>query len=89
MWLNEKKNKIIMKKTDNCSSTSVTDDLVVHSELSPATKHIQIIMLNCKKNWNLHKNSQAVKKGATHAKKTAWKSCEIQGGGPEVAVMVG
>ena len=39
-------------------------------------------------NNNLLKNSQIVKKGAAHAKKAAWKSCEIKGGGPEVAVVV-
>ena len=37
--------------------------------------------------WYLHKNSQAVKKLRPMQKKAAWKSCEIQGGGPEVAVM--
>ena len=36
----------------------------------------------------LHKKSQTVKKGAAHAKKAARKSCEIKGGGPEVAVVV-
>jgi len=38
---------------------------------------------------NLHQNSQTVKKGAAHAKKKQHeKSCEIKGGGPEVAVVV-
>ena len=36
----------------------------------------------------VHKNSQAAKKGAAHAKREHEKSYEIQGGGPEVAVMV-
>ena len=34
-------------------------------------------------------NSQAVKKKVWPMKKKERKSCEIQGGGPEVAVMVG
>jgi len=29
--------------------------------------------VNYKRKWNLHKNSQTVKKGAAHAKKAAWK----------------
>ena len=41
------------------------------------------------KTIDLHKNNQTVKKGATHAKRQHEKSCEIKGGGPEVAVMVG
>jgi len=42
------------------------------------------------RNNNLHKNSQAVKKGAAYAKKDRMKkSCEIKGGGLKVAVMVG
>ena len=36
-------------------------------------KHIQVIKLNYKKKWNLHKNSQAVKKGAAHAKNDSIK----------------
>ena len=31
-------------------------------------KHIQVTKLNYKKKWNLHKNSQAVKKDAAHVK---------------------
>ena len=39
--------------------------------------------------YYLHQNSQTVKKGAAHAKKKQHeKSCEIKGGGPEVAVVV-
>ena len=30
-------------------------------------KYIQVIKLNCKKKWNLHKNSQAVKQGVKFA----------------------
>jgi len=47
--------------------------------------------VNSSKNFcdsNLHNNSQIVKKGAAHAKKQHEKSCEIKGGGPEVAVVV-
>ena len=36
--------------------------------------NIQVIKLNYKKRWNLHKKRQTVKKGVAHAKKTAWKS---------------
>ena len=40
--------------------------------------------------FDLHENSQAVKKRTTHAKKRRHeKNCEIQGGDPEVVVMVG
>ena len=38
---------------------------------------------------NLIKNSQAVKKGAAPKKSHGEKRCEIQGGGQEMAVMVG
>ena len=38
---------------------------------------------------NLIKNSQAVKKGAAPKKGHGEKRCEIQGGGQEMAVMVG
>ena len=38
--------------------------------------------------WLSRQNSQAIKK-VRPMQKTAWKSFEIQGGGPEVAVMVG
>ena len=38
---------------------------------------------------NLIKNSQAVKKGAAPIKAMVKKRCEIQGGGQEMAVMVG
>ena len=69
MWLNAKKKTTKYEETDNCSSTSVTDYLVVHSELPPATKHIQVIMLNYKKKLNLHKNSKAVRKGCGPCKK--------------------
>ena len=53
---------------------SATDNLFVHSALPPVTnlKHIQVIKLDYKKKWNL--NSQAVKKGVAHAKKTVWKN---------------
>ena len=67
--------------TDDCSSTAVTDDLFMHSSLPPATKHIQVIKLNYKKRWNLHKNSQTVKKSCGPCKKRQHeKSCEIRGG---------
>ena len=36
---------------------------------------------------NLHKNNQVVKKSAAHAKRQHEKSCEIQGGVPDLAVM--
>ena len=39
--------------------------------------------------YNLIKNSQAVKKGAAPKKGHGEKRCEIQGGGQEMAVMVG
>ena len=39
--------------------------------------------------YNLIKNSQAVKKGAAPKKAMVKKRCEIQGGGQEMAVMVG
>jgi len=43
-----------------------------------------------KKKWNLDKNSQAVKKGASLFKNGLYKkSCEIQAGGQEMAVMLG
>ena len=61
----------------------------MHFALPPATKHIQVIKLNYKKKWSLHKNSQVVKKGVAHAKKCRWKNCEFQGSGPEVAVILG
>ena len=35
---------------------------------------------------DLIKNSQIVKKGVAHAKKAAWKSCEIKSDSPEVVV---
>ena len=47
MLVNIKKTKY--KGTDDCGSTAVSDDLFMHSSLPPATKHIQIIKLNCKK----------------------------------------
>ena len=54
--------------------------------LSNLQKH----KLNYKKKWNLHKNSQAVKKGVAPMQKgQGEKSCEIKGGGQEMAVMVG
>jgi len=59
--------------TDDCGSTAVTDDLFMHSSLPPTAKHIQVIKLNYKKRWNLHKNSQAVKKVWPMQKMTAWK----------------
>jgi len=55
------------------------------------TLWIQILSLSevCAVHYNLHKNSQTVKKGVAHAKKGSMKkSCEIKGGGPEVAVVV-
>ena len=36
----------------------------------------------------LHKNNQTFKKSVAHAKKEAWKSCEIKVDSPEVAVVV-
>ena len=36
-------------------------------------KHIQVTKLNYKKKWNLHKNSQAVKKSAAHVKNDSMK----------------
>ena len=36
----------------------------------------------------LHKKQPNCKKGVAHAKKQHEKSCEIKGGGPEVAVVV-
>ena len=41
------------------------------------------------RNLYLIKNSQAVKKGAAPKKAMVKKRCEIQGGGQEMAVMVG
>ena len=52
--------------------SQTTFSCILHYHLQQ--KHIQVIKLNYKKKWNLHKNSQAVKNGAAHAKKTtAWK----------------
>ena len=76
-------------KFEGTNDCIVTDDLLMHSSLPPATKHIQAIKLNYKKRWNLHKNSQTVKKDAAHAKRQHEKSCEIKGDSPEVAVMEG
>ena len=42
-----------------------------------------------KKKWNLIQNSQAVKKECGPEKGYGEKRCEIQGGGLEIAVMVG
>ena len=88
MLVNKKK-KTKYEGSDDFSSTTVTDNLFMHSLLPPAIKHIQVIKLNYKKRWNLHKNSQTVKKVRPMQKRQHEKSCEIKGGGPEVAVMVG
>ena len=82
--MNIKKTKY--EGSDDCSSTAVTDNLFMHSSLPPATKHFQVIKLNYKKRWNLHKNSQTVKKVCPCKND---RSFEIKGGGSEVAVMVG
>ena len=47
---------------DDCGSTAVTDDLFMHSSLLPATKHIQVIKLNYKNSWNLHKTAKLQKR---------------------------
>ena len=39
--------------------------------------------------YNLHKNSQTVKNVRPMQKRQYEKSCEIKGGGPKEAVMVG
>jgi len=41
-----------------------------------------------KKKWNLIQNRPAVKK-CVAPRRPLWKRCEIQGGGQEMAVMVG
>jgi len=54
-------------------------------------KHIQVIKLITKRSEIYKKNCQAVKKEvwSMQKKRQHKKSCEIQGGGPEGAVMVG
>ena len=44
---------------------------------------------NCLGHYNLIQNSQAVKKSAALKKGYGEKRCEIQGGGQEMAVIVG
>ena len=65
-------NKIMKKKTIFAQRQSqVTCLCNLHYHLQQ--KHIQVTKLNYKKKWNLHKNSQAVKKGAAHVKNDSMK----------------
>ena len=50
---------------------------------------IIVCMFNMLVNYNLIQNSQAVKKVCGPQKGYGEKRCEIQGGGQEMAVMVG
>ena len=73
----------------NCSLTSVTDDLFVPSALPPEANTHSSYQVNLQKEVKSTQKQPSCKKGAAYAKKIAGKSCEIQGGGSEVAVMVG
>ena len=60
-----------------------------HPLLLAGCLSLSITMYLCSKHYYLIQNSQAVKKQCSPQKGYGEKRCEIQGGGQEMAVMVG
>ena len=69
MWVNTKK----YEEAYNCGLTSVTDDLFVPSALPPKTNTHSSYQVKLQKEVISTQNSQALKKGAAHAKKDSMK----------------
>ena len=57
------------EETDNCSSTSVTDDLFVHSTLPSATKTHSSYQVKLQKEVKSTQKQPSCEKCAAHAKK--------------------
>jgi len=70
------------EETDDCGSTTVTDDPY-------SKKTFKLLSWITKRSEIYTKTAKLYKKDVAVQKETAWKSYEIQGGGPKVAVMVG
>ena len=69
----QNKKKIYNEETDNFSSTSVTDDLFVHSALPPATKTHSSYQVKLQKEMKSTQKQPSCKKGAAHVKKNSMK----------------
>ena len=61
----------------------------MHFTLPPATKPHSSYQVKLQKELKSTQKQASRKKDVAHAKKDSMKSCEIQVGGPKVAVMVG
>jgi len=75
------KNIVQIVQSDNNQISVMDTRSMIQNNMDKSSTHVGTIYT---------KNSQTVKKGAAHAKKSSMKklSCEIKGGGPEVAVVV-